>query len=242
MDGDFETEWRATRAQVWAACSRAADDPNDAEDIFQQVAIRAWRGYPSFRGDSAFLTWVLAIARREIARVLRRRQERRKAESSLESLEEDAPGTLPPAPAPEPVPAGSPWLLHAASAASAEGALSGAEAAVLQARLAHPDATWEQIGEQLGIGGATCAVLHCRAVPKLRVYLFTQRRDLLGGREAVAAAFRTALEDREEPLHPTEAEAFERVVLDGHEGFRRSGWRLALRSACGKVIRHLALP
>ncbi len=34
----------------------------DAEDVAQEVFIRAYRGLPAFRGDSAFRTWLYRIA------------------------------------------------------------------------------------------------------------------------------------------------------------------------------------
>src|SRR5438552_15210451 len=85
---DFESEWKRVTWQVKAFCSRAIDDPYEAEEIFQQVAIRAWRGYSTFNGDATFLTWVLAIACREVARALGHRHERFHAETSLEVIVE----------------------------------------------------------------------------------------------------------------------------------------------------------
>ena len=34
----------------------------DAEDVAQEVFVRAWRGLPAFRGESAFATWLHRIA------------------------------------------------------------------------------------------------------------------------------------------------------------------------------------
>src|SRR5438552_17070210 len=70
LDRDFVTEWKKITQQVLAFCYRSVDLPSDAEEIFQQVAIRAWHGYATFNGDAAFLTWVMTIVRREIARAM----------------------------------------------------------------------------------------------------------------------------------------------------------------------------
>jgi len=242
MQSDFETEWLRVRPKVWAYCCRAVRDQNDAEDIFQQVAVRAWRGHASFRGDAQFLTWVLSIARREVARLMGRKSDRTGVESSLETLTEEAPAVLPSAPGPEPPAPAKGWAAEAARAAAEFGELSPVEAAVLLARLADPDATWDDIGQQHGMQGGACAVIHCRAVPKLRVFLFTHRLDLLGGRDAVTSAFEGARGDSADPLTPEEAETFRRLILESQAGYRKAGWRLALRSACGKVVRRLSLP
>jgi RNA polymerase sigma-70 factor (ECF subfamily) len=37
-------------------------DPAEAEDVAQEAFIRAYRALPSFRGDSAFFTWLYRIA------------------------------------------------------------------------------------------------------------------------------------------------------------------------------------
>jgi RNA polymerase sigma factor (sigma-70 family) len=242
MSGDFETEWRQVRPKVWAYCCRAARDQNDAEDIFQQVAIRAWRGFSSFRGDAQFLTWALSIARREVTRVLGGRSHRARSETSLELLTEEAPGALPTTEAPEPPGPGEGWVAEAARQAVDTGGLTPMESAIVLLRLADPEATWEQIGHQHGMEGGACAVAHCRALPKLRVFLFTQRPHLLGGAPAIAQAFEAARGDPAEPLHPEEAETFRRIVLEGQTNYRKAGWRVSLRSACAKVVKKLALP
>jgi RNA polymerase sigma factor (sigma-70 family) len=241
MAGDFETDWRGARQQVQLYCYRAAGNRDDGEDIFQQAAVRAWRGYASFRGDCAFVSWALAIARRETARVMGRKSERNRAELSLDVVVEEAPGLLP-SPAPLAVPADQHWLTHAAAAAVAAGELTEAEASVLSARVSLPECSWEQIGSLLCMEGGACAVTHCRAIPKLRVFLFLHRADLLGGKEAIAIAFAVARASKDDPLTADEAAAFRHCVLETGVRYRKPGWMTSLRAACGKVIRRLTLP
>lgn len=38
--------------------SRFVRDPAEVEDIAQETFIKAYRALPSFRGDSAFYTWL----------------------------------------------------------------------------------------------------------------------------------------------------------------------------------------
>src|SRR5690606_22449123 len=37
-------------------------DPTEAEDVTQEAFLKAYRALPSFRGDSAFYTWLYRIA------------------------------------------------------------------------------------------------------------------------------------------------------------------------------------
>src|SRR5512144_1124394 len=42
--------------------SRLVRDPAEVEDVTQEAFIKAYRALPSFRGDSAFYTWLYRIA------------------------------------------------------------------------------------------------------------------------------------------------------------------------------------
>ena len=42
--------------------SRLVRDPAEVEDVAQEAFIKAYRALPSFRGDSAFYTWLYRIA------------------------------------------------------------------------------------------------------------------------------------------------------------------------------------
>ena len=240
MSRQFEDEWLAVRAHILRLCQRAFSDPRDADEVCQQVAIRAWRGYDSFRGDATFLTWTTSIARREIARAIGGPVKPARAVVSLDVIEENAPATVPAVPAPE-IPADERgWAATVTRDAVAEGTLPAEEAEIVLLRLDHPDSTWDQLGASLGVPGATCAVRHFRAIPKLRVFLFTRRPDLCGGFAAIEAAFDRAGRGAD-PLLTSEAEGFREGVLRRRQDFRPRGWKLHLRAACGKVVHFLDL-
>jgi RNA polymerase sigma-70 factor (ECF subfamily) len=74
---------RATQADVWRWCAYLAG-PGDADDLTQEVYVRAFRALPGYRADSSARTWLLAIARRTAADHIRRqRRHRRRSESAL---------------------------------------------------------------------------------------------------------------------------------------------------------------
>jgi RNA polymerase sigma factor (sigma-70 family) len=235
---EFDREWRAVAHQVERACCRALGNCALAADVAQQAAIRAWRGAATFRGDCPFSMWALRITRNEINRALRRLVRQRAREAALDTVAEDAPVLAAAAPIPRERPQLS-WTQTIAMA-SKSGALTDQECrCVLQRLLAH-DASWHEIGRSLGISEGSAAVLHCRAIPKLRVYLFMAHRGSLASPAEIEQAIRTAIADRNQRLSAAEEESFRRAVLaDTKAGGARYS-QSALRSACGKIIRHLA--
>jgi RNA polymerase sigma-70 factor (ECF subfamily) len=54
----FEELYRAHVGRVFALCLRMAGDPTEAEELTQEAFVRAWQKLASFRGDSAFATWL----------------------------------------------------------------------------------------------------------------------------------------------------------------------------------------
>lgn len=86
-DGDrlALTAWiRRTQAEVWRFCAHLVD-ADEADDLTQEVYLRAHRALPAFRGDASARTWLLAIARRACADAVRHRQRRRRLAAALPS-------------------------------------------------------------------------------------------------------------------------------------------------------------
>ena len=55
----FETLYREHSARIFALCLRLrAGDRGDATELMQDVFVRAWRRLETFRGDSAFSSWL----------------------------------------------------------------------------------------------------------------------------------------------------------------------------------------
>jgi len=54
----FEELYRATVGKVYGLCLRMCGNQSLAEELTQEAFIRAWEKLPSFRGDSAFSTWM----------------------------------------------------------------------------------------------------------------------------------------------------------------------------------------
>lgn len=57
----FERLYRDNERKVFALCLRLSCDAALAEDLTQEVFVRAWRKLSTFRGDSAFSSWLYPI-------------------------------------------------------------------------------------------------------------------------------------------------------------------------------------
>jgi len=54
----FEALYRESVGRVYGLCLRMCGNRSLAEELTQEAFIRAWQKLPSFRGDSAFPTWM----------------------------------------------------------------------------------------------------------------------------------------------------------------------------------------
>lgn len=60
--GAFERLYRAHANRVFAVCVRMVGDRSHAEELTQDVFVRAWQKLEQFRGESAFTTWLHRLA------------------------------------------------------------------------------------------------------------------------------------------------------------------------------------
>jgi RNA polymerase sigma-70 factor (ECF subfamily) len=61
--GAFEILYREHSPRVYALCLRLkAGDTSEATELLQDVFIKAWRRLDTFRGDSAFASWLHRLA------------------------------------------------------------------------------------------------------------------------------------------------------------------------------------
>lgn len=58
----FEILYRSYKRRIFSLCLRMTDDFSLAEDFTQEAFITAFRRIDTFRGDSAFATWLHRIA------------------------------------------------------------------------------------------------------------------------------------------------------------------------------------
>ena len=70
----FNTLVRDYSERLYWHVRTLVDSHEDADDIVQEVFLKAWRALPSFRGDSAPFTWLWRIATNETLGFLRKRK------------------------------------------------------------------------------------------------------------------------------------------------------------------------
>ena len=63
---------RRSQREVWRLCAYLVDR-QAADDLTQEVYLRAWTALPGWRAEASARTWLLAIARRTCAHAIRRR-------------------------------------------------------------------------------------------------------------------------------------------------------------------------
>src|SRR5688500_18532948 len=58
----FERLYRANVNRVYTLCARMVGDAAAAEELTQDVFVRAWEKLALYRGESAFSTWLHRLA------------------------------------------------------------------------------------------------------------------------------------------------------------------------------------
>ena len=71
--GAFERLSGAYADRLFMLLLRLLGDRSEAEDVAQEVMLRAWQGITRFRGQSSYFTWLYRIAVNEANRALERR-------------------------------------------------------------------------------------------------------------------------------------------------------------------------
>jgi RNA polymerase sigma-70 factor, ECF subfamily len=72
----FERLSSAYADRLFMLLLRLLGDPGEAEDVAQEVMLRAWQGITRFRGQSSYFTWLYRIAVNEANRALAKRARR----------------------------------------------------------------------------------------------------------------------------------------------------------------------
>ena len=81
----FERLYLNNVGRVYGLCLRMVADRSLAEDLVQEVFIRAWEKLSTFRGDSKFSSWLHRLA---VNVVLSRQRSRRRRESKIVAVED----------------------------------------------------------------------------------------------------------------------------------------------------------
>ncbi len=53
---------REHKSTIYSVCYMFSKDTDEIDDLFQEILIRLWKGYGSFRADSDVRTWIYRVA------------------------------------------------------------------------------------------------------------------------------------------------------------------------------------
>lgn len=99
-DGDlaaFEIIYQRYHRRTYALCLRMTNSQTEAEDLTQEVFIQLFRKVGSFRGDSAFSTWLHRLTVNQVLMYFRRRSvKNEKVSDDGEMPEQTVTGTANP--------------------------------------------------------------------------------------------------------------------------------------------------
>ena len=87
--GAFDHLYQMHKRRVFSLCMRMVGDFGLAEDLTQDAFLMAFRRINSFRGDSAFSTWLHRIAVNTVLMHLRQKNSRGGTQPSLDDLTSD---------------------------------------------------------------------------------------------------------------------------------------------------------
>src|SRR5690606_29532306 len=92
-DGDikaFEHLYKRYNRRTYSLCLRMTSSPTEAEDLTQEVFIQLFRKVGSFRGDSAFSTWLHRLTVNQVLMHFRRRSVKNEKTSEDGEIPEQA--------------------------------------------------------------------------------------------------------------------------------------------------------
>ena len=62
LEKEFLTLIDAHKRAIYKVCYMYAADQEELNDLYQEVVLNLWKGFPRYRGDSKLVTWVYRIA------------------------------------------------------------------------------------------------------------------------------------------------------------------------------------
>jgi RNA polymerase sigma-70 factor (ECF subfamily) len=83
----FEKLYRSYAGRVYASCLRLSGDPDRAEELTQDVFLRLWEKIDTFKGRSAFSSWLYRLTVNLVIDKLRSEQRRHGWESMDDDVE-----------------------------------------------------------------------------------------------------------------------------------------------------------
>ena len=87
LELEFTKMVREHRKTIYTVCYFFSDNPAEVDDLFQEVLVNLWKGYPKFRGESSVKTWLWSVSLNTCCAISR--GEKRKAPTVPLGIESD---------------------------------------------------------------------------------------------------------------------------------------------------------
>ena len=62
LELEFTKMVREYRKTIYSVCYFFSDNPTEVDDLFQEVLVNLWKGFPEFRNESSVKTWIWRIS------------------------------------------------------------------------------------------------------------------------------------------------------------------------------------
>ena len=62
LEQEFELLVRRHKSTIYTVCFMFSKDSDEVNDLFQEVLINLWRGFPTFKGESKVETWIWRVS------------------------------------------------------------------------------------------------------------------------------------------------------------------------------------
>lgn len=87
----FNDVYKANKNKIYRICCFYLNDPDDRQDLFQEVLTNIWRGLERFEGRSKVSTWIFRIA---VNTALAFRKKQHKESFNMENLRSELKNNL----------------------------------------------------------------------------------------------------------------------------------------------------
>ena len=62
MEHEFALAVREHKSTIYTVCYMFSNNPEEVADLFQEILINLWKGFPKFRGESNLRTWIYRVS------------------------------------------------------------------------------------------------------------------------------------------------------------------------------------
>ena len=62
LEIDFARIVKEHKSTIYMVCYMFSKDEDEVADLFQDILVNLWRGFPKFRGDSSPKTWIYRVS------------------------------------------------------------------------------------------------------------------------------------------------------------------------------------